>query len=76
MGSSEIEDGGLQIGSTDISACRRDRNALSKATPHFRSRATQYKRSPEINDGGLLTGSTYISACKRDSKRHSKDYSH
>ena len=38
-GSLEIQDGGLQTGSTYISACRRDRNAISRATPHFRGRA-------------------------------------
>ena len=38
-GSPEIQDGGLQTGSTYISACRRDRNAISRATPHFRNRA-------------------------------------
>ena len=40
-GSPEIQDGGLQTGSTYISTYRRDRNAISRAIPHFRGRATQ-----------------------------------
>ena len=34
-GSPEIQDGGLQTGSTYISACRRDRKAMSRAIPPF-----------------------------------------
>ena len=34
-GSPEIQDGGLQTGSTYISACRRDRKAMSRAIPLF-----------------------------------------
>ena len=34
-GSPEIQDGGLLNGSTYISACRQDRNAISRATPTY-----------------------------------------
>ena len=36
-GSRKIQDGGLETGNTYISACRQDRIAILRATPHFRS---------------------------------------
>src|SRR5258706_10539904 len=40
-GSPEIQDGGLQIGSSYIPACRRDTNAISRANSHFHRPAIQ-----------------------------------
>jgi len=41
-GNPDIQYGGLQTGNTYISACRRDRNAISRTNPHFWDTATQW----------------------------------
>jgi len=66
--SAEIQDNGLQTGSTNVSACRRDRSTLLRVQQFngTMSHCTGRKGSPEIQNGSLQTGSTYISACRQD----------